>query len=152
MNEKTVSNHPGKGRDAILLTSWILAILLIGFALVFFGQETKNYFLLRAVNSYFEEKNEALRLEKPLPKTGVNHSRFISGELFSIGGSKDITLIDSMMIEGTSIAYAMILSPQMTIKQMIPLGFHSAVMDQRVAEQLRALFKKRIEAEIAELP
>lgn len=147
MKEKTISDPSLNGRDLILLSSWILGILLLGFSIVFFGEGTKNYFLLRAVNSYFEEKNEALRLEKPLPKNEFTHPRSISGDFFSIRGSKDTALIDSMMVEGTSIAYAMILSPLGTIRRMIPLGSHSAVMDERVAGQLIALFKQRIESE-----
>lgn len=150
MNGKTASNHPLIGRDVILLSSWILGILIIGFGLVYFGQGTKNYFLLRAVNSYFEEKNEALRLEKPLQKNNFSYSRLISGEFFSIGGSKDIALIDSILIDGTSIAYAIILSPLGTITRMIPLGAHSAVMDERVAKELITLFQQRIEAETGE--
>jgi len=150
MKEKTISDHSVKGRDVILLSSWILGILLLGLSIVFFGEGTKNYFLLRAVNSYFEEKNETLRLEKPLPKNDSTHRPSISGDFFSVGGSKDIALIDSLMVEGTSIAYAIILSPQGTLRRMIPLGSHSVVMDERVALQLKALFQQRIETETLE--
>ena len=150
MKETTISDHPVKGRDLILLSAWILGMLLLGFSLVFFGEGTKNYFLLRAVNSYLEGKNEPLRLEKPLSKNDSTRSRLISGEFFSIEGSKDTALIDSMMVEGTSIVYAMILSPRGTINRMIPLGSHSAVMDERVSGQLIALFKQRIETETVE--
>jgi hypothetical protein len=150
MKGKTISDHPEKGREVILLSSWILGILLLGFGIAFFGEGTRNYFLLRSVNSYFEEQNEGLRLEKPLPKNDSTRPRLISGDFFSIGGSKDTALIDSMLVEGTSIVYAMILSPQGTITRMIPLGSHSAAMQERVAGQLIALFKQRIEAEIVE--
>ena len=126
-----------KLKEAGVLLAWIVGLFLIAGLAWFFTRPLRTGMMIRNINTVLRNSQEFRQLEGR-----VKADR--GGTWYSVRNSEDRALIFSIMTDGILAPYLLFVSPQGEMARPIPLGIHSARMQERLPpEVLQILLREK---------
>ncbi|GHV80136.1 hypothetical protein AGMMS49944_19270 [Spirochaetia bacterium] len=118
-----------KLKEAGVFLAWIAGMFLIAGLAWFFSRPLRTGLMIRNINTVLRNSPDSRQLEGRL----YDSQR---GTWYSVHNSEDRAVVISIMADGILVPYLLFVSPQGGMTPPIPLGSHSARMQERLPREV----------------
>jgi hypothetical protein len=132
-------------RDLGILLGWIAALILAGGLLWVLTQPVRTGLLLRAANRVLAFTQEPYRLESVIPPWGVSGRGSQLGVWYTLVNAEGRGVIFPVIINGSSVSFLAILSPEGSVDSLVPLSGNSVKAFTELSPAVRGMYIRRIE-------
>jgi hypothetical protein len=141
--------EPGSAAAGIKNTgiclAWIAVLFLVGGLSWFFTRSVRETVLMRAVNRVLLTMQDPRRFRRPLPSSEIPPGGERLGSWYDLADSPGRGLVFSIMNDGISVSYAVIISGQGKVEDLIPLNGHGSGILERLPPGVLRAHIRRIE-------
>jgi hypothetical protein len=136
-------------RQMGIFLGWVAGLFLVGALGWIFTQPVRTRMLIRSVNRVLADSGEDLRLDAPISPWGMPGRAMQGGSWFTTLDGEDRGIVFPIMSGGIMVSFLGIISPEGTLRSLIPLSRHAEKMWDRLPPEYLRIYVNRIEASYA---